>query len=213
MACSDYKLDIYHDSILFPNSQVRTLEGCSGDVVILSATSDLPLPVKFTWSLDGPYEAGFPILSDTSVCEYTFGEENHEIFLKASSGLCEIGKNIRTREKNCDAMCPVACATQVAYIPAGTIYRLTDAAGKFYDMGNSNIVKCGSLLKANLQVADVIKDKVLFNTKCTRPDFKVNISSSMMNPRCLKIELLNSPVKMRLIKVGNISYMFHTNNC
>jgi len=207
--CEGVYLKLFVDGVEFKPGDIKR---CSGEVVNFTTQTNLDEPITWQWSLDGTPHQGALLLSDTSSLSYTFDADRHTLHMSAQGQSCGKGFVLTLRGRECDNICPVKCSIETAYFPAGALISMVDAAGLVYLLSPAAILNCGSKKDA-LKAADQIKKMIMDKMGCEMDTFSVIITPSYMNPTCLKLELKNSPVKMKFIQVGNIAYPFSVNKC
>ncbi len=131
----------------------------------------------------------------------------------AGQEICPFTIIIRVRRTAPEEVCPVKCITESVDIPAGFIKMLVNDAGHQYAM--NGYVGCNrkdSVL--NLETCEVIRQMILANMgRCTDPGVKVFFEYVPTVVKCVRIVIVNSPIKFNYLKAGDTYYNFTRTGC
>jgi hypothetical protein len=204
MECTGHSITIFADGV--PIGSPRKDVGCKGEVRRFSVTTSLEGPLSYFWTLNGD------IISTKPYYDYTYPTTNHHIGVQVNSNTsqCGLGQTFTAEGQAC-SNCPITCTTQTVKMPAGELKYLEDISGKRYPVTQDMITTCKQ--GSNLVQSKAVKRALKMGLKCNMPLLSTNIYFNQEGRNCLTLQVSNSPIKLKSIRVGNTDYLFDTSKC
>lgn len=202
--------------ILYNGMQIRDFDSGCADIQHKYITeTNLDSPV-YEWTLDDISQLGKPILSTDSSFTYTFDNKTHRLYLVVYSPInqCSIQTTILETGKTCEPLCPNNCRVETVDVPAGYVNYLTSNFGNKYSPSRGYSFECSTTKSTiNDNTCQWIEDILKGQPHCKQAPIKVYWESNGLVRNCVKLTIINSPIKFTEIMINGSVFSFITTNC
>jgi len=209
MSCTGKYLKTFYKGV-----EIKKDQSCVGDKHLYTTETNLSNPT-YEWTLDTIHGFGAPILSTESSFLYTFINKEHKLYCAAhDDGSCGVTHILYVTGIICSPPCPIACVKETVDVGPGFINYLTSHFGNLYNFARGYAFECAPRTsKINDDTCAWIQDYLKGLPHCSQAPIKVYWEYNANRRNCIKLVILNSPLKFTQIMVDGTVYNFNTNEC
>lgn len=127
---------------------------------------------------------------------------------------CPFIVSIRVRRTAPLEVCKVKCISESVEIPNGIVQALVNDVGYQYNLVGYNYTECHKESQSTVATCEAIRQLIVGTMKkCTDPGVRVFYENNPLSEKCVKITILNSPIRFNYIKVADKYYDFVRTGC
>lgn len=201
--------------VLYNGNPIGKDQSCIGDKHLYTTETNLTNPT-YEWTLDTISGFGAPVLSRESSFTYTFLNGAHTLICSAhdTNGPCGVHHYAYVTGIICNPPCEVLCIKEEVNVGPGYVNYLTTHFGnKEYPFRGYAIECAAKTSTINDATCKWIEDYLKGQPHCKQAPIKVYWEYNANAKNCIKIVVLNSPLKFTEIMINGIAYKFNTSNC